>query len=364
MSKYLKRVVNTIFLMLGNECNFNCKYCLQHPLVTNPLTKKINPDIYEFIKELSEDSPHIRINFYGGEPMLYFKTIKEVIENTKDFASFSMITNGSLITKEHVKFFNENDIPITVSWDGYNVLNTRGQDVLAKNSIQKKILFGIKYFGITAVSSALNYPKEILQAFQDLDTEYYEQNGYHLQINVDQLIDSGCMPEELLKFDFDRIESEMFELANEYIILKDSKNIPENKYVILAYFDRLLGNLYAYLNHPNPGYNRWHAPCSNGYSVLNMDLEGNLYDCHNKSKPIGDIYMNYFKYLNEVMRNDTAPKRYDRCKDCLVLPFCNSGCKLVTDEKLDRYYCRLKEAFFLPFLSVVQNYGVKISEKE
>ena len=31
--KYLKRNINTVFLMLGNSCNMNCAYCLQHPLV-------------------------------------------------------------------------------------------------------------------------------------------------------------------------------------------------------------------------------------------------------------------------------------------------------------------------------------------
>ena len=50
MSKFLKRKVHTVFLMLGNNCNMNCKYCLQHPLVTRQLTNKVNPEIYDFLK--------------------------------------------------------------------------------------------------------------------------------------------------------------------------------------------------------------------------------------------------------------------------------------------------------------------------
>ena len=48
--KYLKRNINTVFLMLGNSCNMNCAYCLQHPLVHKPLTREVNPEIYDFLE--------------------------------------------------------------------------------------------------------------------------------------------------------------------------------------------------------------------------------------------------------------------------------------------------------------------------
>ena len=52
MSKFLKRKVHTVFLMLGNNCNMNCKYCLwfilmrgyKHPVLSLTANNKfINP---------------------------------------------------------------------------------------------------------------------------------------------------------------------------------------------------------------------------------------------------------------------------------------------------------------------------------
>jgi MoaA/NifB/PqqE/SkfB family radical SAM enzyme len=54
--KYLKRNINTVFLMLGNSCNMNCAYCLQHPLVHKPLTREVNPEIYDFLEEISQEN--------------------------------------------------------------------------------------------------------------------------------------------------------------------------------------------------------------------------------------------------------------------------------------------------------------------
>lgn len=156
MSKFLKRKVHTVFLMLGNNCNMNCKYCLQHPLVTRQLTNKVNPEIYDFLKECAEElgvNQKLHIQFYGGEPLLYFETIKEVVKHTKDYCWFSVITNGKAVTKEMVTFFNTYNMPVTISWDGPNVLETRGYDVFAVEE-KRKLLLDIEQLGLSAVLSS------------------------------------------------------------------------------------------------------------------------------------------------------------------------------------------------------------------
>jgi uncharacterized protein len=106
--KYLKRNINTVFLMLGNSCNMNCAYCLQHPLVHKPLTREVNPEIYDFLEEISqENSRPLHLQFYGGEPLLYFGTIQEVVAAVKKRKlnmTFGIITNGRALTDEMVRF--------------------------------------------------------------------------------------------------------------------------------------------------------------------------------------------------------------------------------------------------------------------
>ena len=48
----LKNNINTIFIMLGSNCNLNCKYCMQHSLINKmqSYNSDINIDIINFIK--------------------------------------------------------------------------------------------------------------------------------------------------------------------------------------------------------------------------------------------------------------------------------------------------------------------------
>lgn len=65
------------------------------------------------------------INFYGGEPLLSYDLIKRTVsslnEKNKKFVrviNYSITTNGSLITEEIIRFFNDNKFSVMLSFDG------------------------------------------------------------------------------------------------------------------------------------------------------------------------------------------------------------------------------------------------------
>jgi sulfatase maturation enzyme AslB (radical SAM superfamily) len=93
--------------------------------------------------------PHLTedyfINFYGGEPLLSFELIKKAVallkkKNTDSGkrGSFSITTNGTLLTKEIIQFLNENKFSVELSFDGL------AQDVNRKKGSVKKIVPIIK----------------------------------------------------------------------------------------------------------------------------------------------------------------------------------------------------------------------------
>lgn len=169
--KYLRRNINTVFLMLGISCNMNCAYCLQHPLVHKPLTRKVNPEIYDFLGEVAQENTRtLHLQFYGGEPLLYFRTIREVveeIEKRKIPMTFGIITNGRAMTDEMVRFFHAHQFSVTLSWDGPRVLETRGYDVFSIPETRERIL-ALEHLCLSGVLSARAYPREVLQAFQKI----------------------------------------------------------------------------------------------------------------------------------------------------------------------------------------------------
>lgn len=371
-SKFLNRHVNTIFIMLGNECNLNCKYCLQHPLVEEPISHEINPDIYDFIKEVCTelgDEEKLTIQFFGGEPLLFWDNIKKIVSEIQKRelpVEFSLMTNGKLITQEMVEFFNKYDFWIAVSWDGFNVLKTRGFDAFAPGSKQRKFLLQIKQLGVSAVLSSYAYPIDICDAFQMIDHAYYAIHTHHLYMNVDEIMDTGGIPQDLTNFDYNRLYNEVAKLTEEYLEERKKGDVPNDKYARNAYIHDKYNRLrWFYTNKNNPGeYNEVTCCCGNGYSTYNLGLDGTLYPCHNTSSKAGSIYDSYIRYLDKIIEGDTTKERQEACSNCPAVAYCFGGCKLLSDAVRQKTYCKLKQTVFSPVLMAIQKMGEEMAMKK
>ena len=61
---------------------------------------------------------------------------------------------------------------------------------------------------------------------------------------------------------------------------------------------------------------------ANGYNTINIDLNGNLYQCHNTNEICGNINTtNYDDYHNKIVELDTTKKNK---KFVLIAIFCIS----------------------------------------
>lgn len=112
----------TLKIQLGLNCNYTCSYCNQASEVgSGTVTKTADAD--DFLQNLSEwikNSPE-RIEFWGGEPFLYFAKLKKLVPELRarfPNADFSIVTNGSLLDDEILDFIDTFDIYISVSHDG------------------------------------------------------------------------------------------------------------------------------------------------------------------------------------------------------------------------------------------------------
>lgn len=361
MGRYWRRNVSTVFIMMGNSCNMDCAYCLQHPLVHEPLAREINHEIYTFLAQLAAENENggIHLQFYGGEPLLYFSAIREIIEETakrKIFCTYSVICNGRALTDEMTEFFNVHKIPVTISWDGYNTKATRRFDVMADDGIKARIL-KLEQLGLSAVISSRAYPLEILEAFQNISDEYEAVHGYKLRVNLDEIFDTGIASKWLLDVDYERVSREMHYLAKLYLSALISGKSDPKDYTKLAYMAGFFQQLRNFYVTCNGEWNTCTAACGNGLSVLNMDLKGRLYPCHNTSQSIGDIHTPFFKYLQRLLAGDATMLRREKCLACPAVACCKGGCKLVSDEAREATYCRLKQAVITPVIHAFEEYG-------
>lgn len=363
MSKFLKRDFRAAYIMLGNSCNMNCKYCLQHSLVHNSIDTEINPDVIDFLCELAyERKPEkFPIVFFGGEPLLYFNAIKKLTEilSAKYYLNFDfrIITNGKAITAEIVKFFNRYKFRVVVSYDGCNTVATRNYDIF-QNEKRKTDILAIDDLCLSGVVSAYTYPSEILSSFQKLSDEYFLIHGYHLGVNLDTVFDTGLPNRDLLQFDYKRLTREVKSIINQVHFeavngIYNPEHACQNNFV----FNEVSKCARLQELEKDEWFNT--CRCTNGINIINIDLEGKLYGCHNTSTNIGSIYDSYPTYIEKVLNNDNAKEIKNKCSQCNARYWCWS-CKMVDNEHKEGAVCKVKKAFYKPFYEYITTGGANI----
>lgn len=332
--------ISRIYLMLGNECNLQCKYCLQHDIVNDQVCHTINPAVFKYIANAQKQQQRpIGITFFGGEPLIFWEQVKEfVLRLSVTGVKFGMVTNGKCLTQEKVDFINENNIGVGLSWDGYNTLKTRGYDVIKD---KKDLLTQIKSLNVTGVVSQENYPLDFVCAVDEFDAEYYKKNQRHIGINMDLIMDNCGNCGDLTEIDYDKWRTQM-EMLKEKAQKSQGEEAPYTTGQQLVYhIESLAGRKVDVLS----------AKCGNGITTLNIDMQGNLYQCHNTHRKIGTIFEDSLTPIRRMMLIDPTHRNYrTMCKDCSVLPYCRNGCMLMDQDTRKRYYCELAHATYEPFL--------------
>lgn len=87
----------------GFDCNFHCKYCVGHSgsVFNDGMQPETMARFHEFLEYLKTKHDTIaHLMFFGGEPLLYYKQVRDIIRQNASFAgSFTIITNGSLVSR-------------------------------------------------------------------------------------------------------------------------------------------------------------------------------------------------------------------------------------------------------------------------
>lgn len=131
-------------IALSEQCNLNCTYCNVDKLSK----KRINPKLFlETYRNKRAELPNekFQVDFYGGEPLLQWDIVQEIVEEISgDGSQLFMPTNGLLLTEEKVNFLNKHNFKVSLSFDGlWQDINRpqHNKSGTLKHYIEKKDLF-------------------------------------------------------------------------------------------------------------------------------------------------------------------------------------------------------------------------------
>ena len=142
------RQVRVLKIQVGLSCNYGCSYCSQRFVERADETS--HKHVETFMHRLSnldfDEAAGLKIEIWGGEPLVYIKTIKPLVAALKEKFSgwmkkprFSMITNGSLLTEETCDWLYANQFSVSISHDG-PAQYVRGPDPFDDPDLKKTIL--------------------------------------------------------------------------------------------------------------------------------------------------------------------------------------------------------------------------------
>ena len=302
---------------LSEVCNLKCLHCYQenHKAVALPYDDLLNilNQYRELLKKLNVFG---HINLTGGEPLCspYFYKILDEFKKDKELYSFSILTNGTLITDEIArKIASYEPEYVQVSLEGSKKTNDyiRGKDVYKK--VGKAVDYLKKYGIFTSISftaTKLNYkefPKVVKFAEKHKVDNVWSDRYIPLGNENDNFLMSISETQEYLKI-----------MKNERIKLNSKGS---NTHVSLYRALQFIGtNDYPY-------------ECSAGDSLLTVMENGDLVPCRRMPIVVGNLLNDnmYNLYKNssvlKELRKKTIP---DDCKDCEHELYCRGGLKCLT----------------------------------
>ncbi|MAO56387.1 MAG: hypothetical protein CMM61_11905 [Rhodospirillaceae bacterium] len=131
-----KKDVRVLKIQMGFRCNYACAYCNQASW--NSFLGGAVEDAKLFLRNLDgwfhpTSTDDIRIEFWGGEPFVYWAKLKilgEELRRRFPRARFNVITNGSLLDDEKVDWLIAHRFGVQISHDGPAQTYRNPEDIL------------------------------------------------------------------------------------------------------------------------------------------------------------------------------------------------------------------------------------------
>ena len=346
-NKQFSSMPNIEHYILGitEQCNLRCSYCCYSGNYANNrrhsakhMESRDIDSIFYFIDRMSPNR-NIRISFYGGEPLLNYPLIQYAVElgykkwNNK--ASFSITTNGVLLTSTVIDWIVVNNIELAISIDGTEEFHDKHRiDKRGRGSFSKiktallylKTNYPEYYYGITIMMT--------LPTFRSIGEIAEAWHNDSLLKDFSPTMINGLAPNFGSKVK--RIEYE--EVCSIYTKLLDLYHQHPNWNVLRVFFNQCI----AYWK--DRPIVRPHGPvpmatCMPINTKLFIDSNLQIGVCEKISDKyrIGDVETGINWNIANSIVNEYYNKRSERCKYCPSIRMCDMCLTAVefTDEQWD-----------------------------
>ena len=324
--------IKALCLNVVHDCNLRCKYCFadegEYKGCRKPMSAEVGKKAIDYVLENSGSIKNIEVDLFGGEPLMVFDTIKEIVDYAKEKDKlynknirFTMTTNATLLNDEIVDYIDKNMGNIILSIDGRKEVNDNVRIRVDGSGCYDRILPNIKKMVDRRDPSKQYYARG---TFTRNNTDFYEDvmalaNEGFKEISIEPVVLPDSHELSIRREDLPKIY-EQYDMLYKEMVRRAEKN--DNPFKFYHFNIDLNGGPCVY---------KRIAGCGAGHEYVAITPDGDIYPCHqfvgNEEFLMGNI--------NDGIKNKNLSKEFKQahiynkpnCKKCWARFYCSGGCQ-------------------------------------
>ncbi len=319
-------VVKALCLHIAHDCNLRCTYCFagdgEYKGKKEHMSLEVGKKAIDFLIENSGGRKQLEVDFFGGEPLLNFDVVKEIVrygnevaENHGKVIRFTITTNGLLLDEEKTAFINAHMSNVVLSLDGRKAVHDKFRQTAGGNGsydvVLPKVLNLVQQRGQKDYYVRGTFTRENLDFSADV---FHLYNAGFQHVSVEPVVGDEKTGYTIKAEDLPAIFKEYEKLAH---MLLTEEHVPN-----FFHFNIDLQS--------GPCLSKRVSGCGCGVEYLAVTPSGELYPCHQfvgeEQFKLGTIFDGVLNQaiVEEFEKTNVFTK--EKCQDCFAKYYCSGGC--------------------------------------
>jgi uncharacterized protein len=321
--------LRALSLAIAQKCNLGCTYCYaQQGEFGGPAKNMALADALRAVELLvaaAEPGARLNLAFLGGEPLVNRKVLRAATERALELANdrgakitFSITTNGTLLSEDDGRFFEEHAFAVTVSLDGprevHDALRPFKGGRGSYDAIMKRVEPLLKLQRKMQVSARVTVTPGNLSLRRTLDT--FIAAGFH-SVGFSPMLSAPTGEGEMQSGELELMLGEMIDCGREF----ERASRRGQRYPF--------ANMVNAMREIHRGTHRPY-PCGAGAGYLGVSADGELAACHRFVGDEAGAMGSLDEGVDLSRQADWLAARHvhrqEPCRSCWARYLCGGGC--------------------------------------